>query len=78
LRKRLGTQLAEVGYAPKDIEFVAFSHYHYDHTANANAFAGATWLARQAERDAMFADKPPGVVQPAYYAALKTSKTVMI
>jgi N-acyl homoserine lactone hydrolase len=27
LRKRLGTQLAEVGYAPKDIEYVAFSHY---------------------------------------------------
>jgi len=78
LRKQLGTQLAEVGYAPKDIEYVAFSHYHYDHTANANAFAGATWLARPAERDAMFADKPPGVVQPDYYAALKTSKTVMI
>ena len=26
----------------------------------------------------MFSDKPPGVVQPAYYAALKTGKTVII
>ena len=78
MRKRLDTQLVEAGYAPKDIEYVAFSHYHYDHTANANAFAGSTWLARQVERDAMFADKPPGVVQPGYYEALKTSKTVII
>lgn len=78
LRKQLTTQLAEVGYAPRDIEYLAFSHYHYDHTANANAFAGSTWLARQVERDAMFADKPPGVVQPAFYAALKASKTVIV
>ncbi len=78
LRKRLIAQLGEVGYAAKDIEYLAFSHYHYDHTANANAFAAATWLVRQVERDAMFAEKPPGVIQPAYYAALKTSKTVII
>ena len=78
LRKRLTAQLAEVGYAAKDIEYLAFSHYHYDHTANANAFAAATWLVRQVERDAMFSDKPPGVLQPAYYSALKTSKTTII
>ncbi len=78
LRKRLATQLDEAGYAAADIEYLAFSHYHYDHTANANAFAGATWLVRQVERDAMFAEKPPGVTQPAYYAALKTSKAVII
>ena len=78
LRKRLTTQLDEAGHAAKDVEYLAFSHYHYDHTANANAFAGATWLVRQVERDAMFSDKPPGVTQPASYAALKTSKTVII
>ena len=78
LRKPLMTQLADTGYAPADITHLAFSHYHYDHTANANAFAGATWLVRQVERDAMFADKPPGLTQPSSYAALKTSKTVII
>jgi N-acyl homoserine lactone hydrolase len=78
LRKRLTAQLAEAGYAPGDIEYLAFSHYHYDHTANANAFSGSTWLVRQVERDAMFAEKPPALVQPAYYSALKTSKTVII
>jgi glyoxylase-like metal-dependent hydrolase (beta-lactamase superfamily II) len=78
LRKQLTAQLGEVGYAATDIEYLAFSHYHYDHTANANAFAAATWLVRQVERDAMFSETPPGVLQPAYYAALKTSKTTII
>jgi N-acyl homoserine lactone hydrolase len=76
--KPLKAQLAEVGYSPTDITYLALSHYHYDHTANANEFAGATWLVRQAERDAMFAEKPPGVTQPSTYAALRNSKTLII
>jgi N-acyl homoserine lactone hydrolase len=78
LRKPLIAQLAEIGYSPADITHLAFSHYHYDHTANANSFAGATWLVRAAERDAMFAEKPPAVAQPSSYAALRPSKTVII
>src|SRR5688572_9522859 len=78
LTKPLMIQLADIGYSPADITHLAFSHYHYDHTANANAFAGATWLVRRVERDAMFAGKPPGVTRPSTYAALKASKTVII
>jgi len=78
LRKPLMAQLSEAGYSPGDITYLAFSHYHYDHTANANAFASATWLVRQVERDAMFAEQPPGVTRPSSYAALKNSKTVII
>jgi len=50
--KSLRGQLAEIGYSPSDINYLALSHYHYDHTGNANEFAGATWLVRQADRDA--------------------------
>ncbi len=78
LRKPLMVQLAEIGYSGADITHLAFSHYHYDHTGNANAFAGATWIVRQVERDAMFAERPPGVTQSSSYAALKTSKTIII
>jgi len=78
LRKRLTDQLSEAGYTPPDINYLAFSHYHYDHTANGNAFAGATWLVRKVERDAMFADKPPPLTKPADYSALKNSKTTII
>ena len=73
--KSLKGQLAEVGYPPSDITYLALSHYHYDHTANANEFAGATWLVRQAERQAMFAEKSPGTTQPSTYSALRDSKT---
>src|ERR1700731_2834339 len=42
--KPLLPQLAGLGYPAQSITYVAFSHYHFDHIANANAFAGSTWL----------------------------------
>src|SRR6516225_2066312 len=74
----LKAQLAGAGYAPGDIDYLALSHYHYDHTANANLFAGATWLVRQVERDVMFPDKPNDLTRPETYASLKTSKTTIV
>jgi glyoxylase-like metal-dependent hydrolase (beta-lactamase superfamily II) len=50
--RTLRSQLAAAGFAPADVTFVALSHYHYDHTANANLFAASTWLVRPVERDA--------------------------
>ena len=76
--KSLKSQLAAVGYTPKDIAYIGLSHYHADHTANANAFAGATWLVQKPERDAMFAEKAPEITQPAQYIALKDSKTKIL
>jgi len=76
--KSLKGQLSELGYSPSDITYLVLSHYHYDHTANANEFAGATWLARPIEREAMFAEKPPGTTQPSSYSALRSSKTLTL
>ena len=75
--RTLKSQLAEVGYKPSDITYLALSHYHWDHTANANDFAGATWLARKAEYDAMFGTSVERTI-PELYSKLKKSKTVMI
>ena len=77
LRKPLLGQLAELGYTPADITHLALSHYHWDHVANANAFAGATWLVRAAERDTMFAAVPP-VTLPENYARLEESNTIIL
>src|SRR5215831_16977351 len=33
-------QLAAIGYTPADVTYLALSHYHGDHVANAKAFAG--------------------------------------
>ena len=73
--KPLLPQLASAGYTPSDVTFFAMSHYHSDHTANANAFSRATWIVQKAERDFMFTDKPQGIIQPGHYSALKTANT---
>jgi len=39
--KPLKAQLADIGYLPADVTYLALSHYHYDHTANANALERA-------------------------------------
>jgi N-acyl homoserine lactone hydrolase len=82
VNKTLAGQLAQVGYKPSDITYLALSHYHYDHSANANAFAGSIWLVQAPERAAMFPETPPGnpieadVV--AKFSALKTAKTKIL
>lgn len=76
--KRLAEQLAAVGYAPGDITYLAMSHFHWDHVGNANSFAGATWLVRQLERDAMFAEPPSPRTERANFDMLRNSKTVIV
>lgn len=76
--KPLKPQLEAIGYEPADITYIAFSHYHLDHTANANMFAGSTWLVEQVERDIMFSDKPAPVKVEKNYDALKNSKTKIL
>jgi N-acyl homoserine lactone hydrolase len=71
-------QMAAVGYAPSDITYLSMSHYHGDHVANANAFAGATWLVRKVERDRMFSSEPITRSPLENYSELKNSKTVLI
>ena len=54
VQRTLASQLADLGYKPADITYFAFSHAHSDHDANANLFAGSTWLSRPAERAFMW------------------------
>lgn len=68
-------QLAAAGYEPTDIDYFALSHYHSDHTANANLFADSTWIVQRAERDFMFADDPAGIIRPETYDALEHAAT---
>ena len=44
-------QLTTVGLKPSDVNYIAFSHIHFDHTGAANAFKDATWLVQQPEFD---------------------------
>jgi N-acyl homoserine lactone hydrolase len=77
-------QLAAIGYTPADITYMALSHYHRDHTANASAFAGSTWIVQKGDRDAILAPRPPGppklggVPDAKYFEGLASSKTVLL
>ena len=76
--KSLASQLTEIGYTTSDITYLVFSHFHWDHVGNSNAFAGSTWLVRKPEQDVMFGDPPSPRTEPANYSALKNSKTILI
>ena len=78
IQASLDSQLKATGHRPADVTHLALSHYHWDHTANANAFAGATWLVAPVEREAMFVEKPAGSVRPETYARLRASKSVAV
>jgi glyoxylase-like metal-dependent hydrolase (beta-lactamase superfamily II) len=77
-------QLAAIGYSPVDITYLALSHYHNDHVANADEFASSTWLVQRSEREAMFATTPntkrngPILPDRAFFGKLEASKTVVI
>src|SRR5215831_11857786 len=81
--KPLLPQLATIGYTPEDITYLALSHYHSDHAANANAFAGSTWIVQKVERDAMFAKSSGGTPGPttpnvSLFGDLEKSKTKLL
>ena len=78
LAPTLTSQLASAGYKPSDVTHLALSHYHWDHTADANLFAGAQWLVSKKEHDAMFSADPPGGSRPETYTALKNARTTLI
>jgi N-acyl homoserine lactone hydrolase len=79
LSKTLESQLTELGLTPADIEYLSFSHLHYDHTGNGNLFAaGSTWIVDKDERDAMFTDEARKGDNFKAYSALENAKTVLI
>lgn len=71
-------QLAQVDVTPENLTFLAFSHLHFDHTGNANAFGQSTWLMNKAELAAALSDPPSGGMDPSSISAHKTAKLEML
>ena len=78
VNKKLLPQLAALGYTPADITYLAMSHYHGDHVANANEFARSTWIVQESERAAMFSEPPPPRAPVAQFSKLKDAKTIVV
>lgn len=77
-------QLAAIGYTPANITYLALSHYHTDHVANASLFAGSTWIVQKGDRDRILAPRPAippatgRVPDPKFFAGLENSKTIVL
>jgi N-acyl homoserine lactone hydrolase len=71
-------QLKALGLAPSDVTYVAFSHFHFDHTGNANLFTNSNWILNQSELNWALSNPTPGGVVPATFSNYKTAKTNMI
>lgn len=72
LDRTLAEQLIELdlGFDLNSLDYMAFSHIHYDHVGVANEITGATWLVQQGDYDAAFADP---VTVPAVQTELLTN-----
>ncbi|MEZ5570838.1 MAG: N-acyl homoserine lactonase family protein [Halioglobus sp.] len=70
-------QLAEIGLSPADLDYVSYSHLHFDHAGAANQLVANTVILQQAEWDAAF---EPGhaFVDPTLIEGLKTAKLKLI
>jgi len=71
-------QLQSLDLAPKNINFIAFSHLHWDHTGNANEFPDAVWIMNKTELAAALTLPPPGGVLPETWNVYKNAKTETI
>jgi N-acyl homoserine lactone hydrolase len=77
--RTLAAQLAEIGVAPADVKYIAFSHTHSDHVGNANLFTAATLYIQQPEYDAAFGpDAAKFGFVAANYDKLRSSPTVKL
>ncbi len=73
--KGLIDQLKTIDITPSDVTHLAFSHLHFDHTGNANAFASATWIINKDEVAWAEATPTPSGVDPSSFDVGKIATT---
>lgn len=76
--KSLQAQLRMLNLKPEDIKYLAFSHFHLDHTGNANLFTHSTWIINQTELAAALSHTPPIGVDASAISVYNQVPTKMI
>lgn len=71
----LVNQLRTIGMSPEDIDYLALSHTHFDHSGHAEALPNATWLVQEAEYDWVLSPEMQAQ-QPDMYNAVNDIKKV--
>ncbi|HKQ24301.1 MAG TPA: N-acyl homoserine lactonase family protein [Burkholderiales bacterium] len=79
VRRTLASQLRELGVDPTDVTHIAFSHFHADHSGNANLFTAATLYIQDAEYEAAFGTEPSKFnFAPANYEKLRANPVMKL
>ncbi len=74
----LVSQLKELNLTPDDIKYVGISHFHFDHTGNANLFPHATWLIQRGEYNSLEQNPLPPAVSDDLKKILQPVKKTLI
>ncbi|MGB3151359.1 MAG: N-acyl homoserine lactonase family protein [Maribacter sp.] len=69
-------QLKVIGMTPDDIDYLALSHTHFDHSGHANVLNKATWLVQDVEYDMVTSDQIRNSENAGLYDAIKELKNV--
>jgi len=79
VKRTLQSQLADIDLTPADIDYVALSHFHFDHTGNMNLFSKAKFLVQQHEIDVAFSNKAREMFfEPNSYNLIKKTQIVAL
>ena len=75
--KGIANQIRELGLEINDIDYLAFSHWHFDHTGNANYFRDATIVGQKDEYELAFSERAKASfgMKPETYFGLKENNT---
>jgi N-acyl homoserine lactone hydrolase len=76
--RALEDQLGDLGLDPSHIDFVAFSHLHFDHVGSANLFTASTLLIQRAEYEAGFGTPDPRLFDVTLYGALRDTPRLLL
>ncbi|WP_350289416.1 N-acyl homoserine lactonase family protein [uncultured Croceitalea sp.] len=64
-------QLKSIGMTVEDIDYIALSHSHFDHSGHANTLKNATWLVQDAEYDMITSDEIKNGENAGLFEAIK-------
>jgi glyoxylase-like metal-dependent hydrolase (beta-lactamase superfamily II) len=69
-------QLKVIGMTPEDIDFLALSHTHFDHSGHANVMYKSTWLVQAAEYGMITSDEIKNGENAGLYDAIRQLENV--
>lgn len=78
LQQSLPEKLQLIGLKPSSIQYVSFSHLHFDHAGNANLFADSTWIVDQSELTNAFSQQAKERGESVHYEKLQSAKKIVI